>query len=308
MSRRFVVVLAVLTACVSSGRYRTLEKRVAELEERETQRQLELNGTLLRLEAQLAALAANLGRLTDLGVEDLYDKLVKLEERIEKVGAARPPSRPSRPQPDPMAVYAVAVTGYPSRGAPDALVTIVRAGEYACPYCEKTRATMDQLLADYGSDLRLVHRDFIVHPMTATDAAYAGCAAHRQGRFWELDELLWEKAFKPRKFEASQLEDLAIEAGLDIERYRRDLAGDCPTDVATDMKELTAVGVGATPAFFINGRYLAGAQPIGSFKLIIDEELATAQARVKKGSKKKRYYDEWVVKKGLTRLEPVAPP
>jgi len=67
--------LTASTACVSSGKYRALERRVAELEERETERQLEVSGTLLRIEAQLAALAANFGRLSDLGVEDLYAKL-----------------------------------------------------------------------------------------------------------------------------------------------------------------------------------------------------------------------------------------
>lgn len=308
------VVLAIATAaaasasCVSSAKYKSLEKRVAELEERETQRQLEVNGTLLRIEAQLAALAAGFGRLSDLGVEDLYAKLTRLEERLEKIGKAPPPSRPSRPQPDPKKTYAVTVAGLPSRGAPDALVTIVRAGEYACPFCEKTRATMDQILAEYGSDVRVVHKDFIVHPAVATDAAHAACAAHKQGRFWEMDELLWERSFKTRQFEKAHLETLAAEAGLDLDRYRADIAGDCPTHVADDMRELSAVGVGATPAFFINGRFLSGAQPITAFRTIIDEELALARKRVKSGTKQKRYYEEWVVKKGLTRLETPTPP
>lgn len=308
MSRRFVVVLAVLTACVSSGRYRTLEKRVAELEERETQRQLELNGTLLRLEAQLAALAANLGRLTDLGVEDLYDKLVKLEERIEKVGAARPPSRPSRPQPDPMAVYAVAVTGYPSRGAPDALVTIVRAGEYACPFCEKVRPTLDQLLLDYPDEVRVVYKDFVVHPQTATEPALAGCAANRQGKFWAMDELLWEKAFKARSFGAAHLETLAREARLDLRTYKRDVQGACKDELAEDMRLLTGLGVGATPTFFINGRTFTGAQPLGAFKAIIDEELTLARTRIRNGASAATYYDDWIIARGADRLVPVPTP
>src|SRR5688572_20158596 len=108
------VVLATATACVSSGKYKALERRVAQLEERETQRQLEVSGTLLRIEAQLAALAAGFGRLSDLGVEDLYTKLTMLEAQIEKLGKA-PPSRPARPQPDPKKTYAVSVAGYPAK-------------------------------------------------------------------------------------------------------------------------------------------------------------------------------------------------
>ena len=303
-----VLVLAATTACVSSGKYKTLEKRVAQLEERETQRQLEVSGTLLRIDAQLAALAAGFGRLSDLGVEDLYTKLTQLESQIEKMGAARPPVRPSRPQPDPRKTYAVIATDSPSRGPADALVTVVRAGEYACPFCEKTRTTMDQLLTEYGSDLRVVHKDFIVHPQVATDAAHAACAAYKQGRFWEMDALLWDKAFMTRQFEPSHIEALAVEAGLDVDRYRADIAGDCPARVAAEMKELSAIGVGATPAFFINGRFLSGAQPIDAFRTLVDEELALARKRVKTGTKKKRYYEEWVVKKGLTRLEPPPTP
>jgi protein-disulfide isomerase len=302
-----VFAAAFAASCVSSGKYKALEKRVTQLEARETQRELETHGTLLRIDAQLAALAAGFGRLSDLGVVDLHEKLAQLEAQIDKMAAARPPSRPSRPQPDPAKTYAVSVVDAPSRGPADALVTIVRAGEYGCPFCEKTRATIDQLLAEYGRDVRFVHKDFIVHPQIATETAYAACAAHRQGRFWEMDELLWEKAFKTREFEPAHLEQLAIEAGLDVERYRADIAGDCRAKVSAEMAELTSLGVGATPAFFINGRFLSGAQPIEAFRRLIDEELALAKARVKKGTKRKKYYDEWVMKKGLTRLEPPAP-
>jgi protein-disulfide isomerase len=306
--RILIVTLAASTACVSSGRYRTLEKRVAELETRETERQLEVNGTLLRIEAQLAALAAGFGQLADTDLSALERKLDDLDRRMGATGAtgARP-TPPRRPGPDPSAVYAVNVAGAPSRGPADALVTIVRAGEYACPFCEKTRDTMDQLLADYGNKVREVHKDFVVHPQTATAAAHAACAAHRQGRYWEMDALLWEKAFKARMFDPSHLEQLAVEAGLDLDLYRADVAGPCPAALSADMAELSAIGVGATPAFFINGRFLSGAQPVANFKTLIDEELELARSRVKKGTKKKRYYDEWVMKKGLTRLAAPTP-
>ncbi len=300
--------LGLVTACVSSGRVKGLEQRLVELEDREVQRQLEVNGTLLRIDAQLAALAANVGRLGDLGVEAVVEKLAELQGQVERLAAARPTPPARRAVPDPKQVYAVTVVGAPTQGSLDALVTVVRAGEYACPFCEKTRDTMDQLLADYGGNLRVVHKDFIVHPTTATAAAHAACAAHRQGRFWEMDALLWDKAFKTRQFEPAHLETLATEAGLELDRFRADVAGACPTAIHDEMAELSAIGVGATPAFFVNGRFLSGAQPVTVFKTLIDEELALAQARVKKGTKRKRYYEEWVVQKGLTRLAPALPP
>lgn len=308
MARALIFVTVLLSACVSSARVKGLEQRIAEMEERERKREQEMNGTMLRIEAQLAALAAGYARIGDGDGDDaLTRKLAEIENRLERL-QTRPPTPPSRPVPDPKGVYAVQVAGAPFRGSADALVTIVRAGEYACPFCEKTRATMDEILRLYGNKVRIVHLDFVVHPVTATDAAHAGCAAHRQGKFWEMDELLWEQVFKTRQFDAPHIEKLATGLGLDMDRFRADIATVCPTKLKQDMAHLATFGVGATPAFFINGRFLSGAQPLPAFQKLIDEELALADERVKKGTKKKRYYDEWVIKKGLPRLAPPGPP
>lgn len=307
MVRALMIVPLLLSACVSSSRVRGLEKRVVEMEEREARREVEISGTLLRIEAQLAALAAGYARIGDVGGDDLLKKLSALEERLERMPPRAPP-RPARPTPDPKSVYAVQVAGAPFRGNPDALVTVVRAGEYACPFCEKTRATMDELLRLYGAKIRIVHLDYVVHPQTATEAARAGCAAHRQGKFWEMDDILWEQVFKARKFEAAHIENLAANLGLDMERFRADVNGICVTKVQQDMAHLNTLGVGATPAFFINGRFLSGAQPVQAFQTLIDEELALAETRVRKGTRAKKYYDEWVIKTGMTRLAPPPTP
>jgi protein-disulfide isomerase len=303
MVRALMMVPLLLSACVSSARVKGLEKRIVEMEEREAKREVEINGTLMRIEAQLAALAAGYARIGDVGGDDLLKKLAEIEERLDRV-PPRPTPRPTRPAPDPKSVYAVQVAGAPFRGNRDALVTIVRAGEYACPFCEKSRPTMDEILRLYGSKVRIVHLNFVVHPQLATEAARAGCAAHRQGKFWEMDDLLWEQVFKTRQFEAAHIESLAANLGLDMDRFRTDVNGVCVSQIQQDIAHLSALGVGATPAFFINGRFLSGAQPLPTFQTLIDEELALAQTRVKKGTKAKRYYEEWVVQKGLTRLAP----
>lgn len=298
-----VLLLAALAGCVSSARVKTLEKRVAEMEAREAQRELELNGTLLRIEAQLTALMVRRSGDDDEG--SVADRLERLDRRLEVMERAgtRPPSRPSRPVPDPATTYAVRIDGAPARGPATALVTVVRAGEYACPYCEKTRATMDELVKLYGPKVRIVNLDFIVHPQTATEAAKAACAAHKQGKFPEMDDLLWEQAFKTRRFDAGHLENLASGLKLDMDRFRADLAP-CHTEIQQVMSHLSGFGVSATPAFFINGRFLSGAQPLASFQALIDVELKLAEERVKKGTKPKRYYEEWVIGKGLPKLEP----
>ena len=68
--------------------------------------------------------------------------------------------------------------------------------------------------------------------------------------------------------------------------------------------ELSALGVNATPSFFINGRYMAGAQAIERFSALIDEEKLAADERIRKGTPKARYYQAWVIARGEKTLGP----
>lgn len=240
----------------------------------------------------------------------VLDKLAKIDERlanIEKrgVGGAAQQQRPQRPAPDPTKTYAVPVEDTPAIGSPNALVTIVKAYEYACPFCEKARPTLEQIHKEYGDNVRVVYQPFVVHPQTATLPAQATCAGHRQGKFKEIDQLLWDKVFKERKFEEGVIAGLGKDAGLDDAKYRADLKSpECDQWVKKHMQNLSQLGVGATPAFFINGRFLSGAQPFPAFKNVIDEELKKAQERVAQGTPAASYYKTWVLEKGLKKLEP----
>jgi predicted DsbA family dithiol-disulfide isomerase len=114
-----------------------------------------------------------------------------------------------------------------------------------------------------------------------------------------MDAIVWEKAFKTRQFEEAHLETLAKEIGLDVTRYKADVKGDCQAYIQKDQAELAAFGVGATPAFFINGRFLSGAQPLPAFEKLVEEELKKANER----GAGPNYYNEWVIGKGLKKLE-----
>ncbi len=69
------------------------------------------------------------------------------------------------------------------------------------------------------------------------------------------------------------------------------------------MRSLQQFGVGATPAFFINGRFISGAVPIDQFTTVIDDELKKANERIQQGTPKAQYYQQWVLDKGLKSLE-----
>jgi protein-disulfide isomerase len=207
-------------------------------------------------------------------------------------------------------VYSVPLGPSPVIGNPKAKVTMVMAGEFACPFCRKAWDTVEELRKTYGNDLRVAYKSFIVHPKYATIAAQAACAAHRQRKFKPMADLLWAKAFDaqddPHSFERENIDRIAAEAGLDLKRYNADMAGTCPSEVVADQDAMRKLGVSGTPTFFINGRLLPGAQPLGAFTVVIDEELAKANAAIKTGVKPERYYDQEIVAKGVK--EPAAAP
>ena len=132
-------------------------------------------------------------------IDDLNQKVDKL---LQNGGAgANRPQPPRRPQPDAAKTYSVPVDGDPFEGPTDAKVTLVKAYDYACPYCEKVGTTMEELRKKYGNDLRIVYKQFVVHPQVAMAGALASCAANKQNKFVELDHLLWDKGFKGRQFD-----------------------------------------------------------------------------------------------------------
>jgi protein-disulfide isomerase len=96
-------------------------------------------------------------------------------------------------------------------------------------------------------------------------------AAHRQGKFWEMHDLIFanQRALSDAKYLA-----YAEQIGLDLDRFQKDAkSSEVLRRVEADSAEAGKLGVTGTPAFFINGRFLSGAQPFESFKRLIDEEL-----------------------------------
>jgi protein-disulfide isomerase len=250
--------------------------------------------------------------------KNLDDKINKLDKKLDAILAQRgnnpgaaPQQRAPRAEPDRTKTYSVPVAGDPFDGPADAKVTVVKAYDYACPYCERVRTTMDELHKKYGDDLRVVYKQLVVHPQTAMTGALAFCAAAKQGKGPQMDALIWDKGFKARQFDTDQcwaqgncekVNAFAQELQLDMNKFKEDMKG-CQTLVQNDMKDLQRLGVGATPAFFINGRFISGAVPIENFVTVIDEELKKANERIQQGTPKASYYQQWVVDKGLKSLE-----
>ena len=139
-------------------------------------------------------------------------------------------------------------------------------------------------MQDYGDDVRVVFKHNPLHfHSNALDAAIASLAAHKQGKFWEYAEKLFEKQ---KELGAATYEAVAKELGLDVEQFKKDLKDPgLMQRINWDEGASVALGATGTPAFFINGVKLSGAQPIDKFKELIDAELTKAKALREKGVK-----------------------
>jgi protein-disulfide isomerase len=167
----------------------------------------------------------------------------------------------------------------PSRGPADAPVTIIEFEDFQCPFCRKAQDTLEQVVLHYKDKIRIVHRDFPLeqlHP-ASWKAHEAGRCAEEQGRFWEYRSLLYRNAPAASQ---EQLKGYAAKLALNVSDFEKCLdSGKFSAVVKKDADEGNRLGVEGTPAFFINGRRLSGAQPESEFARIIDEELSKRAQR-----------------------------
>jgi protein-disulfide isomerase len=195
--------------------------------------------------------------------------------RDEFVSALRSKSKIVMRLPSPSVVrVAVGTQGAPVRGPAEAPVTLVEFSDFHCPFCKQSQATLKRLLERYPAKLRLVYRDLPLdqlHPQARRAAEAARCATD-QGKFWEYHDILFAE---PPQANGESLRRYAERAGLDTVVFERCLAsGSHREAVQRDVEEGTRLGITGTPAFFVNGRPLLGAQPLEAFTRLIDEELA----------------------------------
>jgi predicted DsbA family dithiol-disulfide isomerase len=181
---------------------------------------------------------------------------------------------------------ALAIGDDPARGPADAPVTIVEFSDFQCPFCSRATATLKKLDAAYPGKIRLVYRDFPlvqIHPNAARAAEAAACA-NEQGKFWPMHDVMFEHQ---DKLGEADLKQSAATLGLDAAAFNTCLeSGRHTAEWKKDAAEGDRYGVSSTPAFFINGRLVVGAQPYESFARILDEELARS-ARGGAGAGKK---------------------
>ncbi len=136
--------------------------------------------------------------------------------------------------------------------------------------------TLEKILADYPNDVRMVYKQ---HPLpmhaNAMSAAEAAMAANAQGKFRDMNDKLMANSTALSRDKYLQI---AAEIGLDVKKFTNDIDTHVyKASIEAQTAEAMKVGATGTPASFVNGRYLSGAQPYEAFKKLIDEALGATK-------------------------------
>jgi protein-disulfide isomerase len=206
------------------------------------------------------------------GQKDILAKLESLEKSVQQVRAA-PAAAPARPQLDPNKVYNIPIANASIKGPKDAKVTIVEFSDFQCPFCAQSTGLVDQVLKAYPKDVNFVYKQFpltTIHPH-AMGAAKAAIAAGKQGKFWEMHDVMFQNM---RELGPDKLKEYAGKIGLDVARFEKDFnAPETQQQVEKEMAEARAADVSGTPTFFVDGKRVMN-RSFEGFKQMIDEALS----------------------------------
>lgn len=174
------------------------------------------------------------------------------------------------------------IAGRAMRGNPDAPVSIVEFSDFQCPYCARAFATVEEVLKKHPEDVKFtyLHYPLDFHPWAKPSAIAAACAAEQdKDVFWKLHDAYFSNQGEFNQENVlTKTKEIIADTGLDMEKWST-CAEDSSSEaykaaaarVDADMAFGKKLGVTGTPGFFINGRFLNGAQPLDVFESTISE-------------------------------------
>lgn len=224
---------------------------------------------------------------------------------VENTAPVPAPAKEAPRNDAPKKVYrsVVPVDGLPMLGAADARVTLVEMTDYECPYCARAETTVQALRRSYGRDLRVFVTESPL-PMHehADEIAEFALIASEAGMFEQAHTALFAD---PRNHSEQDLNALGQKLGIGA--FMRSPASQARARKNLEKSQTLARSVHATgtPTFFVNGRVITGAQPIETFRSIIDEELAHVDELLASGVARKDVYEE-ILKEARKNPPPAA--
>ncbi len=164
------------------------------------------------------------------------------------------------------------------KGNPEASITLVEYSDFQCPACKNYAPLVKRLSEELPDDLRIVYRQY---PLTsihknAFASAKASEAAGKQGKFWEMHDLLFENqdSWSADSSPEDKFEGYASEIGLEIEQFKADYDSDEAKDaVNEDIATANRLGLSSTPSFTLNDRKIESPKSYDAFKGLIEDEI-----------------------------------
>lgn len=174
-------------------------------------------------------------------------------------------------------VYKIEIKDSPSRGSEDAPATIVVFSDFQCPSCRVTEDKINEMMSDFPGEVRVVFKHF---PLSSHDgavpAAMAAVAAHRQGMFWQMHDLLFDRS---NEISVENILKWSDETGLDTRRFQKDFIAEETQKIKRDKIEGQLIGVNSTPTIFINGKMVGG-----DLKTALEKAIAEGRTLKKRAS------------------------
>ena len=209
----------------------------------------------------------------------------KIDEALANPGVVPPAAsaKPATPAAPAKPVEFNDLAGRPSEGPDKAPVTLVEFSDFHCPFCQRLEPTIDRIMKEYSGKVRKVWRHFPLPMHTGSDRTHqASECANEQGKFWKYHNKLFEN-FSVQPKDDAFLTSIADKSGLNGKKFKKCMEGTASKEVVQkDVQKGAASGVRGTPAVFVNGRLVSGAQPFDNFKRIIDEELSKGKPAAQK--------------------------
>ena len=159
-------------------------------------------------------------------------------------------------------------------------VTLVEYGDFECPACTAYYPLVEQVYAKYSSDITFQYRNFPLRQihLHAMIAHRAAAAADRQGKFWDMYDLLYKNhdTWAAESDPTNTIRGYAQSLGLNMTKYDQDFQSEAVnSEINADIAEGQKLGITGTPTFFVDGKKIDNPKDLASFEKVIDDAIKT---------------------------------
>ncbi|MDO8601599.1 MAG: thioredoxin domain-containing protein [bacterium] len=166
------------------------------------------------------------------------------------------------------------------KGTPGASVELIEYSDFQCPACATFYPIIKQLVSEYSDRIAFAYRHFpLPQHQHGKIMARAAEAAGKQGKFWEMHDLIFENQSQwSALIKVDQtISSYATKLGLDIAQFEKDIdSGEIKEIVDSSYQSGSGYGVNSTPSFFLNGVKILSPRGLTEFEAVIDNALISA--------------------------------